>query len=33
LDFDEDLRKAVTTNDCNASYRLPDGSEIIIGNE
>jgi actin beta/gamma 1 len=33
LDFDEDLRKAATTNDCNASYRLLDGSEIIIGNE
>jgi actin len=33
LDFEAELQKAATTTDCNVSYTLPDGNEIVIANE
>jgi actin len=33
LDFEAELQKAATTTDCNVSYALPDGNEIVIANE
>jgi actin len=33
LDFEAELQKAATTTDCNISYTLPDGNEIVIANE
>jgi actin len=33
FDFEAELQKAVTTTDCNHSYTLPDGNEIVITNE
>jgi actin len=33
LDFDAEMQKAATTSDCDFRYTLPDGNEIVIGNE
>jgi actin len=33
LDFESEQPKSVTTTDCNVNYTLPDGNEIVIGNE
>jgi actin len=33
LDFEAELQKTATTTDCNVSYTLPDGNEIVIANE
>jgi actin len=33
LDFEAELRRAAATTDCNATYSLPDGSEIVIASE
>jgi actin beta/gamma 1 len=33
LDFETELQKAAITTDCNVSYTLPDGNEIVIANE
>jgi actin len=33
LDFEDERRKAATTTDCNASYTLPNGHEIVIADE
>jgi actin len=33
LDFETELQKAATTTDCNVSYTLLDGNEIVIANE
>jgi actin len=33
LDFEAELQKAATTTDCNVSYTLPYGNEIVIANE
>jgi actin len=33
LDFDAEMQKAATTSDLNASYTIPNGKEVVIGNE
>jgi actin len=33
LDFEAELQKTATATDCNVSYTLPDGNEIVIANE
>ena len=33
LDFDEEMRKAATTSECDVSHTLQDGNVITIGNE